>query len=80
LFGETALHSALYIGNVQVLKRIWELAKEQLTPKELNKFLLTQNNRKRTAWHMAVSWGKVEILDKLWELAKEVLNRDELNY
>jgi ankyrin repeat protein len=76
---ETVFHHASFSGNVQILERIWKLAKEQLTPEGLNEFLLAQNNRKRTAWHMAVSWGRVEILDKLWEFAKEVLKRDELN-
>jgi hypothetical protein len=37
------------------------LAKEQLSPEELNKFLLDQDNRRIYAWHVAAERGKVEI-------------------
>jgi ankyrin repeat protein len=75
---KTFLHHAAFIGDVQILERVWKWANEQLTPEELNKLFLAQDYNRRTVWHLAVDMGEVEVLDKLWEWAKEVLNRDEL--
>jgi len=73
------LHHASHSGNLQMLERIWNLAKEQLTPEDLNKLLLAQDYQRRTAWHVASKRCDVEILVKFRKWAEKVLNTDELN-
>ena len=64
-FGRTALHHALYSGNIQILDIIWKLAKEHLTTEELKKLLLAQDDERKTIWHVAAERGEVEILEKV---------------
>jgi len=77
---QTSWHVAAEKGQLQVLHKMWDLAKEVLTPEELNnKVLLAEDVLGRTAWHMAVEKGKLDVLQKLWEWAKEVLTPEEIN-
>jgi hypothetical protein len=68
---KTVLIHASYSGNVQILGRIWNLAKEQLTPEELSKLLLAQNDKRKTVWHVTAQRGEIEVVDKLCEWAKK---------
>ena len=66
---ETAWHKAATLGNVEVLKRLCDWAKElQLKPGELrNEVLLSKDESKETALHSAAKSGHVEILKNLWD-------------
>ena len=77
----TALYQAVFWRNIQVLEKIWECAKGNLTTEEIkNKLLLGTDNKGGTAWHIAVRRGRSEILQQLWKWAKEKLTTDEINY
>jgi ankyrin repeat protein len=56
-------------GHVEVLEKLWDLAKElQLKPEVLrNEMLVSKNNFDQTAWHIAAGEGDVDILEKLWD-------------
>ena len=58
----TAFHHATFSGNLLILGRIWKWAIEQLTPEEIEEFILAQNTHKRTAWIMAVRGAKQRYL------------------
>jgi ankyrin repeat protein len=76
----TAWQLAAVGGNIKVLEKLWECAKEKLTTEELNnKMLLAKDNKQWTAWHYASSQGNVEALQKLWECGKGTLTAEELN-
>jgi ankyrin repeat protein len=62
--GKTVLHHASYSGNVKILGRIWNLAEEQLTPEELSKLLLAQNDKRKTVWHVAAERLDIYVVDK----------------
>jgi hypothetical protein len=66
----TLLHYTQYSDNVQILQRIWNLAKDHLSPEEFNKFLLAGDKRMKTALKLAADRDKVKILDKLLEWAQ----------
>ena len=76
---KTVLNHASLSGKVQIFLRIRNLAKEQLKPEELNKFLLAQDNQMHKAWQVAAQMDNIDVLDKLWEWPKEVLNTENLN-
>jgi ankyrin repeat protein len=76
-----AWHMAAECGQVVILEKLWDFAKElQLKPEELrNEVLLSKDEYNQTAWHMAAECGQVVILEKLWNFAKELqLKQDEL--
>jgi ankyrin repeat protein len=77
--GKTAWHVAAGNGHIEVLEKLWDLAKEvQLNPEELrNEVWLSKDMYGQTAWHMAVGEGHVEILEKLWEWARELQLKPE---
>jgi len=61
-----------YVGNLDVLQKLWNWVKEKLMRKERsNKFLLVTDNEGRTIWHMAANEGTLEIFLKLWVWAIE---------
>ena len=62
---ETAWHVAAYLGNLKVLEKLWEWAKEKLTAKEINKLLLATESEGRSAWHWAAQNGNVEVLQNM---------------
>ena len=53
--GKTAWHKAAEGGSIEVLEKLWDLAKElRLKPEELrNEVLLSKDKQKETAWHKA---------------------------
>jgi hypothetical protein len=61
-------------GHVQILVKLWDLAKElQLNPEELKyEALLSTDINFEMVWHKAAKSGNVEVLVKLWDLAKEL--------
>jgi len=61
--GRTAWHYAATRGNSEILKKLWEWAKEKLTREGINnKLLLGTDKEGRTAWHIAKRRGNSEIL------------------
>jgi ankyrin repeat protein len=76
----TAWHMAAECGNLELLQMLWELAKQKLTPEDLNnKLLLAKDSRGQTAWHVAAEWGNLQILQKLWEWAKEGITEEVIS-
>ena len=76
----TAWHMAAECGNVELLQMLWQLAKEKLTPEDLNnKLLLAKDIRGQTVWHVAAERGNLELLQKLWDWAKEVLTAEVIS-
>jgi hypothetical protein len=76
----TAWHLAAVCGNIQVLQKLWEWAKEKLTTEDLNnKLLLAKDKRGQTAWHVAAECGNLELLQRLCEWAKEVLTAEVMS-
>ena len=62
----TAWHVAVECGNLESLQMLWKLAKEKLTPEDLNnKWLLAKDIRGQTAWDVAAERGNLELLQKL---------------
>jgi hypothetical protein len=77
--GQTAFHVVAVRGNTEVLKEIWEWAKDDLMTEELNeKLLLAKEKCGVTAWQSAAIRGKIHLLMQLWEFVKEELSTDEL--
>ena len=67
-------------GHLETLKKLWELAQENLTTEEINnKLLFGADNVGCTVWHLAAMEGHLETLQNLWEWAKENLTREEIN-
>jgi len=78
--GRTAWQQAVFSHNIQVLQKLWECAKENLTAEEINnKLLLATDYEGRTAWHLAAEWGNLGILQQVWQWAKEKLTTEEIN-
>jgi hypothetical protein len=68
-------------GEVDALRKIWDLAKENLTTEEITyKLLLATNSEENTAWHLATEQrGNQDVLHKIWDFAKETLTTEEIN-
>ena len=66
-YGKTAWHKAAERGDVEVLQKLWDWAKElQLKPEELrNEVWLSKDKYGQTAWRMAAESGKIQVLEKL---------------
>ena len=78
-YGRTAWHIAAEKGNSEILPKLWEWTKENLTPEEIKYILLLKTDYEgTTAWHIAALRGNSEILQKLWECAKENLTPEEI--
>jgi ankyrin repeat protein len=76
----TVLHLAVRKSNAELLEKLWEMAKENLTAEELsNKLLITKDPRERTACQESSDQGKREILQKLWERTEENLRAELFN-
>ena len=68
------------MGNVTVLKNLWEWAKEKQTTDEVKQTLfLAKYLLGRTALHDATETKNTNVLDVLWELGKEELTTEELS-
>jgi len=59
------------LGIIQILQKLWNWAKEQLTTEKLN------NTDRQTVWHLTAAKSKLEALDKLWECANGELTPQE---
>jgi endo-1,4-beta-D-glucanase Y len=67
------------IGHLDVLQKIWEWAKRNLTKEETkNKLLLAADKRGNTVWHVAAERGNLAVIEKLWEWAEENLTKEEI--
>ena len=78
---ETAWYKAADRGHLELLKKLWDWAKEvQLTPEELrNEILLSRDYFGHTVWHMAAENRDIDVLSILGEWAKELhLKQGEL--
>jgi len=76
--GMNAWHRAVYCCNVDVMQKIWELAKERLTREGIKKLLLRPDGKGWDAWRIETFGGKVDLIQKICELTKETLTREEL--
>jgi len=57
-YGRTAWHRAAKRGNSEILQKLCEWAKENLTPEEINNELLLGIDKEgMTAWHSAAERG-----------------------
>jgi ankyrin repeat protein len=79
MYGNTAWHTAAGRGQVEILEKLRNWAKElQLKPEEIrNEELLSKNESGYSAWHFAVERGQVVILENLWNWAKELQLKPE---
>ena len=68
------------MGQIEVLYKVWEWAKDVLTPKEFrNKLFLYKDICGRTIWHIAAEKGRLDLLHKLCGWAKGLLTQEELS-
>ena len=57
-------------GQLAILNKLWDWAKEVLTGEELNNTsFLAKDGDEKTTWHMASQKGQIEVIQKLWEWA-----------
>ena len=78
---ETAWHNAAEGGDVEVLNKLLDWAKElQLKPEELRNEVFWSKNIffEETAWDKAENGCHVEVLNKLWDLAIELHLKPEV--
>ena len=62
----TTWHYAATRGNSEILQKVKEWAKENLTKEEINDKLLLGTDEDRTiAWQNAAKWGNSEILQNM---------------
>jgi len=78
--GEIIWHVAARNGQLDVLQKTWDWAKQNLTRQELKENLLLATDRdKNTAWDLAAEMGQLDILQRIWEWAKENLTTEEIS-
>ena len=81
--GKTAFHLATEWDKLDLLKKIWEWAKETITTDEVNnKLLFGTDNMEMTAWHKAIGWGNQKFYNKCADglIAIELIALNSLNY
>jgi len=62
---------ATHGGELEIMEKIWELAKERLTTEEIKHEMLLRTDREgRNAWHIAAHRGKLDAIENIWDLAK----------
>jgi len=66
-FERTAWHIASEKGQIELLRKLLEWAKEVLTPEKLKRMFLGIDGYERTASHIASEKDQIELLQKLWE-------------
>jgi ankyrin repeat protein len=77
--GQRALQVAARYGNLDVMRELLEIARENLTTEEIkNNLLLATDSNGQTALHVAASCGNVEVMQKLLVLARENLTTEEI--
>ena len=76
-------HTDWYVAAVQgdpdLLKKVKECSKDELTTEEVKKFLLATNRREQTVWHFASMGDNLNLSHKQWEWTKEKLTGQEIN-
>ena len=72
--GLTIGQLAAQLGELDILQKMWEWAKEYLTTEEIqSKLLLPTDIFRGTIWHVVANRDQLDILQKMWEWAKENL-------
>ena len=67
-------------GYLEIIIKLWEWTKENLTIEEINnKLLFGTDNARWTVWQLAAECGNLETLQKIWEFAKKNLTTEEIN-
>jgi len=75
----TVWHVAANVGNLKVLKKLWEWAKKKLTKDEIKERVLFDTDKKgRNIWHLASRGGNLDKLRNIWEWAKEHLTKEDV--
>jgi len=65
-----AWYNAAFRGELDVMKEIWELAKEILTTEEIkNEMVLSTHSSGRDAWLIVSFRGNLDVMQKIWEWA-----------
>jgi ankyrin repeat protein len=76
---QNAWFKAIQKGNIEVIKKLWQLANEKLRTEEIkNNFFLARDYLNRTVLHTAAEQDKLEILQKVWEWANGKLTKEEI--
>jgi hypothetical protein len=66
-------------GELDLMQKLWEWAKENLTKEEIkNNLLLHTDSDGKTAWHVVARYGEVGVMEKIWESAKYDLTIEEI--
>jgi ankyrin repeat protein len=75
--GQTSWHKAALSGQVTVLEKLWDLAKElQLNPEKFRiDVCLLKDKSGQTTWHKAALRSDVDVLKKLRDWAKELYQK-----
>ena len=60
------------LDKLEILQKMWDWAKENLTTAEINKLLSATDEKGRTAFHVAAEFCNLEILQKILDLAKGI--------
>jgi ankyrin repeat protein len=86
--GETVWHKAANKGELNVLQKITDSAKDILTKEQITNILLLPTKTGKhwfisddngyTAWQLAALSGKVEVLKEIWSLAKDNLTTEDI--
>jgi hypothetical protein len=67
-------------GELDVLQKIWEWAKENVTKEEINnKLLLATDICGKTIFHTVARRTYFHVILEVWEWAKENLTKEEIN-
>jgi ankyrin repeat protein len=75
----TAWYVAAESGELDILQKIWDVAKDNLTKQKIEDgLLLATDQYGNTAWHGAVAGGNVDVLVKMWDFAKHNLTTLEI--
>jgi hypothetical protein len=75
----TVCHVAAKGGQLELLQKIRDWAKQNLTAEDIrNKLLLATDNKGNTAWQVAAGLNKVAIMEELRDWANEYLATEEI--
>ena len=77
--GNAAWHVTAEEGKLDLLQKMCEWAKGNLTTEGTKNNLLAPKNMGNTAWHLGVMCNKLYVLQEIREWAKENLTAEELD-
>jgi hypothetical protein len=67
-------------GKVDILDKLWDLAKEVLNRDDLNnKVVFAKDYEEKTVLNHASLSGDIPLLERIWNLTKEQLSPEEFN-